>query len=204
MFVTQEKKERALGVRLGLKPDRCASPKCAMVRKPYRPGLHGKRRQGAASEMKLQLQEKQKVRLSYGLREAAMHRAVHEAMRKKGSNADMLMILLERRLDNVVYRLGFAPSRSVARQLISHGHITVNGRKVTIPSFRMAPGAVVGVRSESRAHPAFKDLAAAFAKTEVPVWLSRDAEALTGTLVSLPKDVEAPFDINLIIDYYSK
>src|SRR3989344_5013960 len=136
MFATQEKKERALGVRLNLKPERCASGKCAMVRKPYRPGMHGKSRQGTASEMKQQLQEKQRMRFTYGLREAALKRVVSEAMRKSGPTAELIIGMLEQRLDSVVYRLGFAPSRSVARQLINHGHITVNGRKVTISSYR--------------------------------------------------------------------
>ncbi len=204
MFVTKEKKERALGVRLNLKPERCASSKCAMVRKPYRPGMHGKARQGAASEMKQQLQEKQRLCLTYGLREAAMRRVVFEAMRKSGSTADSIISLLERRLDTVAYRLGFAPSRSVARQLINHGHLCINERKVTIPSYRVRVGDILSIRPESRDHYLFKDIATLFAKMEAPVWIARDAEKIQGAIISLPKDVAVPFDINFIIDYYSK
>ncbi len=205
MFGTQEKKERALGVKLGLKPERCASGKCAMVKRPYRPGMHGKSRQKQPSEMKTQLQEKQRLRFTYGLREAAMHRVIHEAMRRRGNTADILMGLLERRLDTVTYRLGFALSRSVARQLVGHGHICVNGRKVTIPSYRVKLGDVISMRPESKDHPILIVAREALAKaTDVPAWLALDAEKATGTIASLPKDVPLPFDISLIIDYYSK
>lgn len=204
MFVTQEKKERALGVRLNLKPERCVSGKCAMVRKPYRPGMHGKGRQGTPSEMKTQLQEKQRVRLTYGLREDALRRVVHEAMRKIGPTAECIINLLELRLDSAAYRLGFAPSRSVARQLVGHGHLTVNGRTVTIPSYRLKINDILGIRAQSRAHPLFAGIAELFVKTEPPVWLARDAEQITGTVISLPKDTTLPFDMSLIIDYYSK
>lgn len=204
MFLTSEKKERALGVRLNLKPERCSSPKCAMVRKPRRPGMHGGKRERQPSEMKTQLQEKQRLRLTYGLRESAMHRVVHEAMRKRGNTAEILMSLLERRIDNAVYRLGFAPSRSVARQLVGHGHVCVNGRKVTIPSYRVRTNEILSIRPESREHPLLKDLKETLAKTETPVWLARDSEAFSGSVKSDPKDIEAPFDISLIVDYYSK
>ncbi len=205
MFVTSEKKERALGVRLNLKPERCSSGKCAMVKKPRRPGMHGAKRERQPSEMKIQLQEKQRLRLTYGLRESAMHRVVHEAMHKKGNTAELLMSLLERRIDNVVYRLGFAPSRSVARQLVGHGHICVNGKKVTIPSYRVRVGEVLSIRPESKDHMLLKDLKENLVKAaESPVWITRDAEKLTGTIATDPKDVAAPFDISLIVDYYSK
>lgn len=204
MFVTSEKKERALGVRLNLKPDRCASGKCAMVKKPRRPGMHGAKRERQPSEMKMQLQEKQRLRLTYGLREAAMQRVVYESMHKKGNTAEILMSLLERRIDNVVYRLGFAPSRSIARQLVGHGHICINGHKVTIPSYRVRAGEVVSIRPESKDHVLLKDVKEKLTKATAPVWLTLDAEKVTGTVLSDPKDVEAPFDISLIVDYYSK
>ena len=193
-----------MGVRLNLKPERCSSGKCAMVKKPRRPGMHGAKRERQPSEMKTQLQEKQRLRLTYGLRESAMHRVVHEAMYKKGNTAEILMSLLERRIDNAVYRLGFAPSRSIARQLVGHGHICVNGRKVTIPSYRMRAGEVLSIRPESKDHMLLKELKEKLAKSETPVWIALDAEKLTGTIISDPKDVEAPFDISLIVDYYSK
>lgn len=204
MFRTKEKYERALGVRLNLKPERCSSPKCALVKRPYRPGMHGQRRQGQPSEMKTQLQEKQRLRLTYGLHESAMRRAITEAMHARGNTADLLMGLLERRLDTVVYRLGLSASRSVGRQLVNHGHICVNGRKVTIPSFRVKKGDIITIRKESREHPLFKAIAESFGKTDVPVWLTKDAAAMSGTVLSLPKDIPLPFDISLIIDYYSK
>lgn len=175
-----------------------------MVRKPYRPGMHGKGRQGTPSEMKTQLQEKQRVRLTYGLRENVMRRVVHEAMHKTGPTAECIINFLELRLDSAAYRLGFALSRSVARQLIGHGHLTVNGRTVTIPSYRLKINDVLGIRAQSRTHPLFADIAALFVKTEPPVWLARDAEHLTGTVISTPKDTVVPFDMSLIIDYYSK
>ncbi len=204
MFITKEKYERALGVRLNLKPERCASGKCAMVRRPYRPGMHGKGRQKQPSEMKTQLQEKQRLRFTYGLREAAMRRAITEAMHKRGNTSDILMGLLERRLDTVVYRLAFALSRSVARQLVSHGHICVNGRKVTIPSYRVKINDSISIRYESREHPLIQQAREFFTKANVPLWLALDAEKVTGTVMSLPKDIPLPFDIGLIIDYYSK
>lgn len=190
---------------MGLKPDRCSSVKCAMVRKPYRPGIHGKKRQrGSGSEFKSQLQEKQRLRFTYGLRESALKRVVTNAMRAVGIKADIIMSALERRLDNVVYRLGFASSRSVARQLVSHGHISVNGRTVTIPSYSVRVNDVVSIRQQSREHPAFKDLAQTLEKTEAPVWFARDIQRIEGIVLSAPKDIILPFDINLIVDYYSK
>src|SRR3990170_2954470 len=130
MFNTQEKKERSLGTKLFLKAHRCSSPKCATVRNPYGPGAHGKARRRAPSEFGEQLHEKQKIRLSYGLRDAAMKRLYRDAAKNPGVTGAVMINNLERRLDNVVYRLGFAPSRSVARQMVSHGHMKVNGRRV--------------------------------------------------------------------------
>jgi small subunit ribosomal protein S4 len=175
-----------------------------MVKKPRRPGMHGAKRERQPSEMKTQLQEKQRLRLTYGLRESAMHRVVHEAMRTKGNTAEILMSLLERRIDNVVYRLGFASSRSIARQLVGHGHVCVNGRKVTIPSYRVRPGEVVSIRPESKDHSLLKELRERLAKAQAPVWLTLDAENAKGSITTAPKDIEAPFDISLIVDYYSK
>ncbi len=175
-----------------------------MVRRPRRPGMHGAKRERQPSEMKTQLQEKQRLRLTYGLRESAMHRVVHEAMHKRGNTAEILMSLLERRIDNTVYRLGFAESRSIARQLVGHGHICVNGRKVTIPSYRVRVNDILSIRQESREHSLLKNLKEKLVKTETPVWLARDTEHLSGSVISDPKDIPAPFDISLIVDYYSK
>ena len=204
MFNTTEKKERALGIKLFLKGDRCNSPKCAMVRRPYRPGRHGKRRSGAPTEFKLQLQEKQKIKATYGIREAYMKKIVGEAFKNPGVTGQMIISLLERRLDNVVFRLGLVPSRSVARQMVNHGHFFINGRPVTVPSYRVEVGDKISIRPKSKEQPVFKDLAINLKKVESPVWLALDGEKLEGIIVALPKDIESIFDIKLVIDYYSK
>ena len=161
MFNTREKRERSLGTKLFLKGGRCLGPKCASVRRPTRPGPHTKFRR-ALSEYGKQLQEKQRLQWSYGLRESSMERLFKEALKNRAVTGDVALRLLEQRLDNVIFRLGFAPSRSVGRQLVGHGHFTVNGRKVTIPSYRVSIGDVIAVRVESKNHPLLKDLSAQF------------------------------------------
>ncbi len=203
MFNTQEKRERALGMKLFLKGTRCASPKCATVRRPARPGLHGKARR-VLSEYGEQLKEKQKFQWSYGLREAQLKGLFKEAMKNPEVTGDVFVSLLERRLDNAVYRLGFAPSRSVARQLVGHGHLTVNGRRVDIPSYRVRVGDTIAIRPESKAHPLFRELGAALKNFDPPSWISLDKEKLEGKIVSLPREVASPFDVNMVVDYYSK
>ncbi|MEK7149724.1 MAG: 30S ribosomal protein S4 [Patescibacteria group bacterium] len=204
MIGAKEKKERALGVKLFLKAYRSATPKSAMVRKPYRPGQHGKARRRALSEFGQQLLEKQKIMVSYGLRDTQMRKTFKEALGGKEAVSDAIVNLLERRLDNVVYRLGFAPSRIMARQFVSHGHILVNGRKVTIPSYRVKIGDVIVIKSASLSRLIFKDLAANIKKYEAPGWLTIDKEKLEGKIKSLPRDIEIPFDIGLVVDYYSR
>lgn len=204
MMGPKEKKERALGVHLFLKAERCNSGKCALVRRPYRPGAHGKSRRKQLSEYGLQLAEKQKIMFSYGLKEKAMERIFKEALRKKEAITTTIVNLLERRLDNVVFRMGFAPSRIMAKQFISHGHILVNSRKVTIASFQVKTGDVITIREKSRTIALFKDLSENLRKYETPVWLQLDKDKLEGKVKSLPFDVEIPFDINLVVDFYSK
>lgn len=204
MFDTKEKKERSLGIKLFLKADRCNSPKCAMVRRPNRPGLHGAARRKTSSEFGQQLHEKQALRFSYGLREAQMRKIVKEAVKNPGITGQMIMSLLERRLDNVVFRLGLAASRSVARQLVGHGHVVVNGRKVTAPSFQVKKDQVIAIRPQSKEHPLFKDLAVRFKAYEPPSWLHIDKDSFEGRVLSEPKDVETTFDVNMVVDYYSK
>ena len=204
MFNTKEKKERALGVRLMLKPFRSASGKSAMARRPYPPGQHGKNRRSALSEVGTQLKEKQKIRFSYGVSEAALKALFKKAVRNTGVTGQVVVSLLERRLDNVVFRLGFAPSRSVARQLVNHGHIMVNGKKTNIPSYDVKMKNVISIRPESKGHALFKDLAENLKRMNVPVWLKLDLEKIQGEIVGAPKDVETPFDVNLVVDYYSK
>lgn len=199
----KEKKERALGTKLGLKAERCNSPKCAMIRRPNRPGVHSKSRR-QLSEFGQQLAEKQKIVISYGLKETQMRKAFKEALKKKESVSNTIISLLERRLDNVAYRMGFAPSRISARQYVSHGHFSVNGRKVTIPSYKVRVGDVIRIKPESANMLIFKDIAENIKKYEAPSWLSLDKEKIEGTVKSLPRDIEIPFDINLVVDFYSK
>lgn len=204
MFNTKEKKERALGTKLFLKAERCNSPKCAHTRRPQRPGLHGAARRRAISEFGQQLQEKQKFKYTYGIREAQMKRVFQAAAKNPGVTGPMIVSLLERRLDNVVYRLGLTPSRSVARNLVGHGHFTVNGRKVTIPSYRVKPNDAIAIRSQSKDYPVFKNLPTSLKQYEPPSWLHMDKDKLEGKVISLPKDFEIPFDVSKVIDYYSK
>lgn len=204
MFNTREKKERSLGVKLFLKPHRCSSPKCVTVRRPTKPGLHGKMRRRALSEYGQQLAEKQKIKFAYGIREAQMRKVFASAAKHRGITGEMIINFLERRLDNVVYRLGLAPSRSVGRQLVGHGHILVNGRKVTIPSYLIKANDVIVIRPQSKDHPIFKDLSERLKQYEPPIWLFIDKAQLEGKVISLPKDFEIPFDVTLVVDYYSK
>ena len=204
MFDTRERKERSLGTRLFLKAFRSSSPKAAMVRRPARPGLHGKDRRRAPSEYSRQLSEKQKFKFAYGLREAAMRKLFKAASKSVTTTGPMIMSLLERRLDNVVYRLGLAPSRSMARQLIGHGHIMLNNRRVTIPSIQARPKDVITVRAQSKDHPVFKNLNESLKKYQTQTWLTIDPEKWEGQVTTLPKDLEMPFDISLVVDYYSR
>lgn len=204
MFNTKEKRERSLGTKLFLKADRCNSPKCVTVRRPTRPGLHGAKRRRAPSEFGRQLREKQAIKYSYGIREAQMRRVVKEAVKNPGITGQMIFRLLEGRLDNVVFRLGLAPSRSVGRQLVGHGHIMVNGRKVTAPSYQVKSGQIISIRPQSKEHPVLKNLADRLKQYEPPAWLHIDKEKYEGKIVSEPKDLDIQFDVNLVVDYYSK
>ncbi|MBI4119588.1 MAG: 30S ribosomal protein S4 [Parcubacteria group bacterium] len=204
LIKAKEKKERSLGTKLFLKAERCNSPKCAMVRKPYRPGAHGKSRRRAPSELGRQWNENQKMKLTYGVDDSQMQRIVNTASRNPEATGEKIIELLERRLDNALYRLGLAASRFVARQLVRHGHIFINNRRVNIPSYQVNVGDVVSIRPQSRDIARFKDLAMTVKQYEPPLWLSLDKEKMEGKVVSLPKEVEMPFDLNLVVDYYSK
>jgi small subunit ribosomal protein S4 len=204
MFDTREKRERRLGAKLLLKAERCNSPKCATVRRPYPPGIHGKKRGAALTEYGQQLQEKQKVKFTYGIREAQMKKIFMAAAKNPGVTGEMIISLLERRLDNVVFRLGLALSRSIARQLINHGHILINNRKTRVPSYQVNIGDIITIRPQSKDHRVFKDLAINLKRYEPPIWLIIDKEKFEGKILSLPKDFEIPFDINMVVDYYLK
>ena len=181
MHGPKEKKERALGVRLGLKGDRALSPNSSVVRKPYKPGVHGPRsRQRALSEFGLQLREKSKFKLSYGVNDGNLKRLFEKAQIAKGATGAKMLEFLERRLDNVVFRLGFAVSRGAARQLVVQGHIAVNKKKVKSPGFEVRKGDVVSVRSGSLAKAGLGKRKEFLMKYEAPSWLRVDAEKMEG------------------------
>ena len=201
----KEKKERSLGERLQLKGARCLSPKCAAVRKPYRPGAHGKGgRVKALSDFGKQIKEKQKFKLVYGLNENNLKRVFGEAAHKQGSTAARLMQLLELRLDNVVFRMGFASSRGMSRQLVRHGHMLVNKKKVTAPGYVVKVGDVIGIRPESVAKNTFRTLKEDLMKYQAPAWLQIDPGKLEGRVLSSPESNAVPFEVNLLVESYSK
>lgn len=204
MKKSREKLERSLGMKLFLKAERCNSPKCAMVKRPHGPGMHGGKRKRAKSEYGEQLLEKQRIRASYGLREKQLARIVEESIKKTGSASETIISSLERQFFNIIFRLGMAPSRIVARQLVGHGHFLVNGKKVTIPSYSVKAGDIIFIKPASQKLLIFKDLPDKLKKYETPEWLSIDKEKLEGKVKSLPQNIEIPFDINLVVDYYSK
>lgn len=201
---SKEKKERSLQAKLGLKAHRCNSPKCAMVRRPNRPGVHGGKFTRAGSEFKQQLVEKQRIKVSYGLTERQMQSLFRVALKNKKSVTDAVVTKLETRLDNVVFRLGLAPSRIVARQVVSHGHIVVNNKKVTIPSYAVSVGDSIGIKASRKNILLFKELPNTLRATTVDSWLSLDPTTLTGTVKHMPEGVGLPFNINLVVDYFSR
>ena len=200
MKPVKEKKERALGIKLFLKAERCNSPKCATIRKPYGPGMHGQKRKRMPSDFARQLKEKQKVQLLYGLN----NRQVMNLFRK--SSPAEIFSVLERRLDRVVYYLGFAASPRVGRQMVSHGHITVNGKRVTIPSYRVKVHDVISIRPESRSGKLFEGLDERLKQREVPSWLKFTTENLSGECIAEPDlgGAQVPFDISLVGEFYSR
>jgi len=196
---------RREGAKLFLKGDRCFKEKCAFERRGYPPGQHGRRRSKVQS-YGIQLREKQKVKRMYGVLERQFRHYFANAAQAKGITGATLLQMLERRLDNVVYRLGFASSRSMARQLVSHGHIAVNGAKVTIPSSLVDPGAIVALREKSRKNDQIKICLDTAKGRGVPPWLELDADQFRGTVKQLPArdDIVMPIQEQLIVELYSK
>ena len=196
---------RREGIKLFLKGDRCYSDKCAVERRPYPPGQAGKKRP-RDSEYRVQLREKQKTKRIYGLLEKQFRGYYELASRQQGITGENLLRLLESRLDNVVYRLGFATSRDEARQIVRHNHIHVNGRRVNIPSYRVRPGDLVAVGPKSKDLLVIKTALISSAKIEVPGWLEVDIEKLQGKVLSLPtrEQIDAPVREQLIVELYSK
>jgi len=204
MQKSKEKQERALGMKLFLKGERCNSPKCVMVRRPNRPGMHGGKRRRALSEYGQQLLEKQRMKVTYDLREAQMFKIVKAAMEKTGAISDTIVSELERQLFNVVFRLGLTSSRIIARQLINHGHFLVNGKKISSPSYAVKVNDIISIKPSSSTLLIFQDLSNKIKKYDPPEWLVLDRDKIEGRMLALPKDLEMPFDIGLVVDYYSK
>lgn len=196
---------RVEGTKLNLKGERCFTDKCAIERRNYAPGQHGQRR-SKRSDYGLQLREKQKVRRVYGVLERQFRGYFKKAERQRGITGANLLILLERRLDNVIYRLGVCSSRSEARQVIRHGHVTVDGRRVDIPSFLVKKGQSVGVREKSRKIKHVQESIKVSERRGIPKWLSMDAAKFTGTIVDMPtrEDISDEIQEQLIVELYSK
>jgi len=192
-------------MKLYLKGDRCYSDKCAVERRNYPPGQHGQRR-GKFSDYGLQLREKQKIKRMYGLVEKQFKTYFKEADRQKGVTGTNFLIVLERRLDNTVYRLGFSNSRSQARQLVRHNHFLVNGKKVNIPSFLLRPGDVVSVRENSRQLASVNDALEAMPRRGVPAWLELDKAKYEGVFKTIPtrEEMNLPVQEQLVVEFYSK
>ncbi len=196
---------RREGTKLFLKGDRCFSPKCGIERRSYPPGQHGQGRT-RFSDYGVQLREKQKVKRMYGLLEKQFAQTMHRATRMKGRAGENLLMLLERRLDNVVFRMGFATSRAEARQLVRHGHFLVDGSKSMTPSIQVRPGAKVSVREKSRKIARIVGALETLEGRSVPQWLEIDKEAFTGTVKALPtrEDITLPIQEQLIVELYSR
>lgn len=181
------------------------SPKSAMIRKPYRPGVHGPRgRVKALSEFGLQIREKRKFKLTYGVDERNMKRLFGMATAAKGASGAKLIEFLESRIDNVVYRLGFAPTRLAARQLVNHGHIVVNKKKVTSPGYSVKKGDVIAIRDGSEAKGALAKRREFLKEYNAPEWLSLNPEKMEGQVLSPPSAPDIPYEINLLVESFSK
>ena len=197
---------RREGQKLFLKGERCYTGKCALERRAYAPGQHGQARNKKASEYGKQLRTKQFARRYYGVLEGQFRHYFELATKMEGQAGENLLSILESRLDNVVYRLGFAASRAEARQLVTHGHFTVNGRKVNIPSYLVKPGQVVALKEGSRQLEKFKGIIEANSARPVPQWLDLDRSKLEAKVVALAKreDIDLPIEETLIVELYSK
>jgi len=193
-------------LKLFLKGDRCYGDKCAYERRAYPPGQHGQRRGGKLSDYQSQLREKQKVKRMYGLLENQFRRYYELAERHKGITGTNLLLLLECRLDNVLYRMGFASSRDQARQIVRHNHVLVNGRRVNIPSFQVKVGSVVEIEESKRKVSIILEAMETVARRGIPSWMEVDKEKFRGTLKALPnrEDLTMPIQESLIVELYSK
>lgn len=195
--------------KLFLKGERCYGQKCSFEKRAYPPGEHGRQgqwRRGRESDYKNQLRAKQKARRVYGVLEKQFRRYYKMALKSRGLTGFTLLQILESRLDNVIYRMGFAASRAQARQMVTHGHFMVNGRRTDVPSMLIKPGDMIEIRKGSQNKPLFKELKELVESRTVAEWVSRDAKALTGSILRLPERAEIDANLNeqLIIEYYSR
>jgi len=197
---------RRSGDKLFLKGSRCFGPKCGVTKRPKPPGQQQMRRRQRLSDRGLQLREKQKARYTYGMMEKQFSKSFEQAESKGGVTGDNLLVLLERRLDNVVYRLGFADSRSQARQIVQHGHMVLNGRKNNIPSCLVKEGDTIGWKAKSTKTEYYKQLVEDIASKTITSWLSLDTQNMVGQVMSMPNpdDVEVTFDGKAIVEFYSR
>jgi small subunit ribosomal protein S4 len=197
---------RREGIKLFLKGQRCLTDKCEIEKRNFAPGQHGKARRPKVVGYGLQLREKQKLRRLYGILEDQFRSYFEKAARTKGVTGENLLLMLERRLDNTVYRLGLASSRAAARQLVRHGHILVSGRKVNIPSFVVVPGQEIAMKETSRNLPAVQASLDLSGGRSVPPWLQLERETLKAKVISLPKreDVNFPIQEQMVVELYSK
>ncbi|MBI2846107.1 MAG: 30S ribosomal protein S4 [Chloroflexi bacterium] len=199
---------RRQGEKLFLKGERCFTPKCPIESRNYPPGMHGKKSQfrRKASDYALQLKEKQKARWTYGVLERQFRRYFKEAEKRTGVTGLALLRMLETRLDNVVYRLGFASSRSQARQLVNHGHILVNGQRADIPSYSVKPGDEISVREPSQGNTYFQAVAKTLGEQPIPSWLQMEDKSFKAKVTSLPsrEELGVPLQEQLIVEYYSR
>ncbi len=200
---------RREGEKLFLKGQRCFTPKCAFERRSFPPGEHGRDaqfRRRRASDYNRQLREKQKTKRIYGTSERQFRRFYHTALRRRGMTGENLLQMLERRLDNTVFRLGFTANRAEARELVTHGHFNVNGRRTDIPSMLVRPGDMIEVRPASKTRTYFKSMPALAESRTVPRWLERDLKTLSGKVLQNPErtDIDASLNEQLIIEFYSR
>jgi small subunit ribosomal protein S4 len=199
---------RREGTKLFLKGEKCEGAKCTLIKRNYVPGQHGlNRRRNKMSDYAIQLREKQKVKRLYGVLEKQFRNYFEKADRKEGVTGEILLQLLETRLDNVVYRLGFAPSRRMAREIVNHGHFTVNGKKVNVPSYQVKVGDEIGVRKESMNTRYFKEMIQDIVNAaNRPAWVKMDPKKLVGSLVAIParEELDPEIQESLIVELYSK
>ncbi len=197
---------RQVSEKLFLKGEKCFTAKCPLTRRSYPPGQHGTERKRRLTGYGEQLKEKQKAKRVYGLRERQFRNYMKKAFEKRGNTANTLLEFLERRLDNVIYRLGLAKSRAMARQMVNHAHFLIDGRKVNIPSFQVNPNQTITLAEKSKKLKAFENLAQTLVKHEAPSWLAFDLSNLTAKVLSAPKveDIQTNFDPKKIIEFYSR